>query len=261
MGVSRGELLAVLGTAFLLSAGSGGSGVPVAHAAPVPKEDLEAKAKKLDELWNDLMANDNEKISLAMFRLGRTNDLLPFLKAKLKPVKFTEAECKQWLKKLGDKDEKVWKRAYDWLHDNNPLLVLDFPDIWDAIPEEGPGRKRYAILNFAGDSADSVGTWEGKFADDVELRANARMGGSGYTAQMKKAPDAPADTADGGWSLRTDRNRLWSRSWQRSKLAIRMIEDIATSEAVKALQAMATGHEDASPTKAAKEALERLKAK
>jgi hypothetical protein len=45
----------------------------------------------------------------------------------------------------------------------------------------------------------------------------------------------------------------------RVTLAVGMLESIGTPAAKKLLEEMATGHPDAGPTKAAKEALERLK--
>lgn len=228
-----------------------------ALAAPVPKEGLEAKYKALEEQWEQLLDYDREKMALAAFRLGRNQELVPFLAAKLKPVSITEERCKQWLKELGDKDEKVWKPAYILLKDNSPLLVLDFADIWQAIPADGPGRKRYTILNFLDDTADNVGQYEWKFSDDTKLVIT----GNGYQVRMKKSQNAPPDTADGGWHVRTDRTNIYSRNWQRTQLAIGMLETIGTAEAIKVVEQLAAGHEEAGPTKVAKAALARQKKK
>jgi hypothetical protein len=48
------------------------------------------------------------------------------------------------------------------------------------------------------------------------------------------------------------------KDWGRATRAVMLLEHIGTPAAVKVLERMATGHADASPTKAAKDALKRL---
>ena len=56
-------------------------------------------------------------------------------------------------------------------------------------------------------------------------------------------------------------DQINSHRWQRLQRAIYILEHVGTPNAMKVMEDMATGHADASPTKTAKEALERLKKK
>jgi len=66
-------------------------------AAPVPM-DKDAKQKELESLWADLY-KDEPTASAAVIKLFKQPDhAVPFLKAKLPPLKLEEDKCKSLLK-------------------------------------------------------------------------------------------------------------------------------------------------------------------
>ncbi len=272
MGVSRTKLLAAVAIAAvgligLLLPGGGNPVVPAASAAPVPKETLEVKTKKLQELWGMLLDADEAVSSRALLEMSARPkaDVVAFLAGKLKPLKLTEERAKQLLAELNDDKEETAKAAFEELGYFDPRLVLQVGDMLKDLPQ-GRHRERVASLllgtgldglagckveyNSAAAMAARNGgrTFPGNFMveDPNPKRAGAAVGIEKYSTAVA---ETPAELS--GW--------LKQRHWVRATRAVMILEHLGTPEAVKALEVVATGHEDASPTKAAKEAVERLK--
>jgi hypothetical protein len=212
-------------------------------AAPLPVN-KEAKQKELDGLWADLI-KDEPAASLAVLRLYKQPEhAVPFLKAKLRPLKLDGDRCNQLLKELGSDDEKTWKAAWDELEYLDPRLAIDLPTLMQNVTEN-PARTRMVEL-CSERKADSLA---GK---DVQIRP---VGKDGYNF-----------TADNGsWWAEHKVERIggsfWNpkRAWMRATRGVAILEQLGTPEAVRVLEQLADGHPDAAPTKAAKESLGRLK--
>ena len=212
-------------------------------AAPLPVN-KEAKQKELDGLWADLV-KDEPAASLAVLRLYKQPDhAVPFLKAKLRPLKLDADRCNQLLKELGSDDEKVWKAAWDELDYLDPRLAIDLPTLMQNVTDN-PARTRMVEL-CSTRAADSLA---GK---DVQIQP---VGKDGYNFR--------AD--NGSWWAEHKIERMGSsywnpkKAWTRATRGVAILEQLGTPEAARVLEQLAEGHADAFPTKAAKESLGRLK--
>lgn len=250
MSVSRGKLLAVLamavaGVAGLLAPTGGGPGLQVAHAAPVPDQKA-AKKKELDFLWADLKKDDPAASRAVIGLYKQPEHAVPYLKAKLLPLKLDADRCTKLLADLGSEDEKTWKAAWEELDYLDPRLAIDLQTLMNDVTAN-PARTRMVEL-FSERQADSL------VGKKVFIRV---VGNEGYNFSDGR----------GSWWAEHKVERIgaliWTPkiAWVRANRGVAILEQIGTPEAAKVLEAMATGHEDAAPTKAAKEALERLKKK
>lgn len=241
-------MLAVGAASLVLPANQLPTALPVARAAPVPvdKEAKEAKAKELEGLWAELYKDEPEASTALLKLFKQPIHAVPFLQAKLRPLKLDEKRCKELLKDLGNDKEKTWKAAWEELDYLDPRLAIDLLTLMNDITDK-TSRSRMVEL-FLDLKADSLA------GQDVKI--------------WKPQPDGYNFSSNGGswWAEhRIDRigGRAWSpkRSWTRAARGVAILEQIGSPDAVKVLNQLAEGHADASPTKAAKESLERLKKK
>lgn len=212
----------------------------LAIAAPIPAK---AKKKELEELWADLY-KDEPDASRAVLKLFKQPDYtVPFLKEKLQPLKLDADRYRQLLRDLGSEDEKTWKAAWDELDYLDPRLAIDLPTLMNEVTDN-PARTRLVEL-CSQRPADSL------LGKDVKIRP---VGDDGFNFFV-----------GGSWwaEHRIDRiNKYpWIRknSWIRASRGVAILEQIGSADAVKVLRQLAEGHPDASPPKAAKESLKRLK--
>jgi hypothetical protein len=231
----RNNLLVLLSVLIGLMAS-----LSVAASGPGDKEET----KELEALWADLYKDEPDASNAVLKLFKQPDKAVPFLKAKLRPLKLDADRCKQLLKDLGSKDEKVWKAAWDELDYRDPRLAIDLQTLMKDVSET-PARTRMVELCIQLE-ADSL---TGK---DVQIKP---VGDDGFNF-----------TADNGsyWAEhRIDRigKPPWApkMSWSRAARGVAILEQIGSAEAVKVLEQMADGHPDAFPTKAAKESLKRLK--
>jgi hypothetical protein len=229
----RNNLLVLLSVLIGLMAS-----LSVAASGPGDKEEK----KELEALWADLYKDEPDASNAVLKLFKQPDKAVPFLKAKLRPLKLDADRCKQLLKDLGSKDEKVWKAAWDELDYLDPRLAIDLQTLMKDVSET-PARTRMVEL-CSQREADSLA---GK---DVELRP---------------VGDEFNFSADNGsWWAEHRIDRIgkypWAAkmSWVRAARGLAILEQIGSEEAVKVLEQMADGHPDAFPTKAAKESLKRL---
>lgn len=223
-----------------------------ALAAPVPKTDgklSEAQVKELDELWKKLGANSVESVDATLQFVKRPAEATKYLTHKLRPLKMDETEAKALIAKLFSEKEDDWKAAERELHERTPLLAMPIKDVWAEAQTEDQRRRLVYVL---------FGRMSGHEQDDYELKEHA---GGVFTLVANKFQNG---RQVGSTAVNVDASvadQINSHRWQRHQRAIHVLEHIGTPEAVKVIEAMATGHEDAAPTKTAKEALARLKKK
>lgn len=214
-------------------------------AAPVPA-DKEAKKKELDGLWAELY-KDEPAAAHALLKLFKQPDhAVPFLKAKLQPLKLDGDRCRQLLKDLGSDDEKTWKAAREELDYFDARLAIDLQTLMGEVTEK-PARTRLVEL-LSTREADSLA------GQDVTL---SPVGNDGFNFRAN----------NGSWWAEHKIERIggsqWNPkpAWRRAARGVAILEQFGTPDAVKVLEQLADGHPDATPTKAAKESLERLKKK
>ncbi len=243
--------------------------IPVARAAPVPMDSVEVKSKKLEELWALIIEHDEAIHVRALLEYSALpkGDVVAFLAGKLKPLKLTEERAKKLVADLGDEKEGVAEAAYLEMKYYDPRLVLEVGDLFKDLPQ-GMHQLRVAALLF-GFPLDHFAHHKVEYQSSAALRAlfgNTQLG----TIQYEYLPSHPMATANAGNNRfgRTVAETVsevskWGMNseWIRATRAILILEHIGTADAIKLLETMATGHVDASPTKAAVEALVRLKKK
>jgi RNA polymerase sigma factor (sigma-70 family) len=252
----------------VLAAGVFGLGVlpvpmptPVAHAAPVPKDDgklTEEKKKELDALFANLGRSGPEGTRATLTFAGQPATAVAYLKQRLRPLKLTEEEAKGLIAKLfSDKDDE-YKAAKKELADLDPRLAMPVVQVW-ALAETEEQKLRLAQF-FVGEREEFPHC-------TIDLRIPEE---DDYPAQItvKGKPGVPANVFPKGrvpnYTMGTARDMAYLKKWghwESHSSAITVLEHIGTPEAVKVIEDMATGHPDAAPTIVAKQVLERRKKK
>jgi hypothetical protein len=273
MGLSWAKLLvlagiSVVGLSAVLLPGMGKSTLPAAQAAPVPKESMEVRNKKVEELWGLLADTDEAIRSRALLELANRPklDVTAYLKTKLKPLKLTAERATKLITELGDDKEEVAQAAFDEMKYFDPALALDLTAIFKAA--DGPLRMRRLAAMYVSYANEGLDAFNWCIVEEVQgFKPNPKKPQIMFS--IKNDPNKPA-----GFETHLDRaghqggvvnssefklGRPCTKEWSRLTRAIIVLEHLNTPEAISVLETMATGHEDAEPTKAAKEALARLK--
>ncbi|WP_406694989.1 RNA polymerase sigma factor [Singulisphaera sp. Ch08] len=204
----------------------------------VPVTDHQA----MENWWTEL-EKDEPEASRALLKLAdRPADTVPFLKGKLKPLILDGNRLKELLVKLGSMDENDWRPAFAELEYFDPRLAVELETLMTDVGESPTRQRIVAVLG--GHPAD---TFEGKA---VILRPVD--GGFNFFVTPGGAWWAEHDVA------RINRGQVTKKKWIRAVRAIALLEHLGTPEAVAILKEMATGHPLAQPTRAAKQASEKL---
>ena len=238
--------------------------IPAAHAAPVPVPSVEVKTKKLEELWKLLGAHDEAVSARALLELSSRPkaSVVAFFAEKLKPLKLTEERAKKLVADLGEEKEGVAEAAFKEMQYFDPRLVLEVGDMLQNLPD-GLHRQRLAALL----SNRSIDGYVGYKIEYSSAAAQKAVNGGEPAVGNFHIEDLPGNprgkmakyaTAVAETPAELSQYQ-WSTEWGRSTRAVMILEHLGTPDAVKVLETMATGHKDASPTRAATEALERLK--
>lgn len=254
-------------TAVLIATGLFGMGLvpsptppplPVAHAAPVPKDEGKLTPEKkleLDRLFNNLGSYSSHSIRAALTFVGQPDVTVRYLNEKLRPVKIDEKQAKALLAKMFAEDEKEWRTTLYELQHFDPRLVMSIPEIW-AEAKTDEQRARVVALICHDDPDLPSYTFQlrdttrdnGMFAVDATTKPGVKLprwrGRENVTVVMTAAPSVKE-----------------LLKWPAEENAITVLEHIGTPEAVKVIEKMAGGHPEASPTVVAKETLARLKKK
>ena len=261
-------MLALGAASLVLPAGRLPTALPVARAAPVPAESPEVKAKKLEELWKMLLSGDESSASRALLELASRpkTDVVAFLGDKLTPLQLTKARAEKLIAELGDDKQEVAQRAFDTLHYYDPRMILTVEEMLNDLPEGTPRLRLMSLLIGAG--LDSYNACKLTYRSSQSEKAKLGRDSCGQVSieYLPGHPEHdPLKRTTYGTSVAETVAEVSSwkmnREWIRATRAIMILEHLGTPDAVKVLETMATGHKDASPTKAAKESLERLKKK
>lgn len=218
-----------------------------ATAAPVPS----ATQKELEALWADL-AKDEVPATMALLKLSaKPKDVVPFLREKLKPLTIDEKRVRTLLADLEGDKEDARKAAIEELEYYDPRLAIELPALFDIVTTH-TGRA-YMVGLLSGDRLTerlleqnapiTLSQHGGKNGEEVYY--NFRQGGSWWAEHRVGQINA---------TVHGNRRKYWTRAVR----AITLLEHIGTPEAAAVLKTLATGHADAQPTKAAKDALARL---
>jgi hypothetical protein len=142
---------------------------------------------------------------------------------------------------------------------------MDIGEIVKAAEGNLRMRRLAALLTHHGrkDGMDAFAWCEVKFLN-LAMAKGAKVG-----FDIRNAPNKPMgfqtvldkDGHQGNVLMMSEYTLAVSarQEWERLKRAMMILEHLGTPDAKKVLEAMAAGHEDAGPTVAAKDAVERLK--
>lgn len=204
---------------------------------------------EMERWWNDLEL-DEVTASRALLNFSDWPvESVAFLKGKMKPLMLKDDRLDDLLVALGDKNEHIWKPAFEELEYFDPRLSVNLEALMDSRTKT-PARQRLVEI-LSGREAESLA---GK---EIILRPH---GGGQDGPKYFNFFDGR-----GSWWAEPTVSKINSASWGSTKKkwtravrAIVLLEHIHSKEALAILKEMATGHADALPTRTAKEAVERL---
>jgi len=201
----------------------------------------------MESLWVRLEKGELEASRALLHMAARPDEAVAFLKVTMKPLKIEPQAVMDLVVKLESRDETVWKPAFEELKYFDPRLAIKLEELMADI-NIAPARQRLVEVL----SSRPPGSLK---EQEVTLR---HVGDDGYNFMSE----------NGSWWAEHKVSRIGSfdgdsskSSWVRAVRAIALLESIGTPEALAIVENMATGHPDAFPTKAAKEAVRNVAAK
>jgi hypothetical protein len=224
---------------------------PGAAQEPAKKPD-EKTAARLEKLWADLASADEARAVRATLGLAANpKESLPFLADRLRPVKVDAASVAKLIKQLDSDDfdtREAAGRELEYLgkfakavlekhltEDTSPeakrairVLIEKMPGDEKAAPPPSPKIRGRSVSIQSGNGEIQI-IIDGKPLD--------------LSAYAPRLPPPPPT------------------GWARAVRAAAVLEHLGTPDARQLLEKLAGGEADAPPTKAAKEALERMKNK
>jgi hypothetical protein len=222
------------------------AGFAQAQGGPLDPQHLEA-------LWTDLASPDDARSSRALLALAASPETaVPFLAARLEPVRRDPVRIRQLIEQLGDPQrprrlDAIERLTYLGEYARRDLetalqarpegdVATSLREILDQLPlvPEPPGGRNRRRGGFAGGNV-SVQNINGQVTITVD----------GKPVQVAGGPDPQASRPD---------------PWRRAVRAIALLERAGTPEARKVLDTLATGEDDAPPTREARIALRGLDA-
>jgi hypothetical protein len=212
--------------------------------ADAPATQPSVEPKQMESWWEDLAKGDPEASRALLHFAAMPMQSVAFMKEHLLRLKISDEVMNKLLTDLGSDDELVWKSAFEQLEYFDPRLNKDLPTLMDDVADP-PARNRLVAL-LCDEPAD---TYTGKHirltpSGGVIGEYNFVAGNSAWWAEGK------VSNLSGG--------PVWERGkkkWTRAVRAIVLLENIGTPDAMAIVRDMATGNEDAQPTKVAKQVL------
>jgi hypothetical protein len=216
------------------------------------RDDPKPSATSIADLWDDLQ-KEEEKASRALLKLSvRPKEAVPLIATELKPLRVDADWLAVRLERLSSKEVEVWKPAFEELEYFDPRLAKPLETLMEEV-KANPARSRLVevLSERDGDSLKGKNVEFSKFGgkDGEPFMFNFRADNGSWWAEP---------------SIEKINSYHWGnmkRKWTRAVRAIALLEHFGTSEAIAVLKTMTSGDPDAQPTKAAKQALDRLTGK
>jgi hypothetical protein len=217
--------------------------VAEAESKPIPKAAPDQIDKHLNEAWLDLLSSDELVVGRALFKLlAQPDETVRFLKDKLPPLQLKNERAKKLIQDLGSGNQEVARAAFEELSYFDPRLALSDEEMRDALLDRAPSRRLGALLCELPMNALIKDDWHWHSPSGEFYRFNY--------GELLRDRDVAISVKDIG---RRGRNSHWVRAVR----AVALLENIGGTKATDILQHLAKGHPDASPTIAAKNALEK----
>jgi hypothetical protein len=200
----------------------------------------------MEACWTALEEGDFEA-SRALLKLSTCpKEAVAFLNNKMKPLKITPEQVIDLIGKLGSDKEEIWKPAFEELEYFDPRLAIGLEALMAKVTDSPARQRMVEVL-----SGRLAGSLAGK-------QIGLSPAGTGFNFRSE----------EGSWWAENDVSRINSTNWGnrrykwiRSVRAIVLLEHIGSPDAIAILHSMATGHPEAQPTRAAKEAVKRTTGK
>lgn len=225
-------------------------------ATPVPT--LKPSKQELDKWYSLLSIHGNDSATHGLLPLAaqRPEDVVPYLAEKLKPLALTERQARDIVANLASEDRRMVKAAFELTTYLDVRLALTPQEAfenssqevrrrlvaaWDGLPFESPSgetrKEPYSDFNC------KIVTWDPRQQDGKLVEERALMIERNGETLSRRIPGTVSE--------------IDSPQWKQATRAILLLEHFATPGAIELLKVMASGHQDAKPTQAAKAALER----
>jgi HEAT repeat protein len=216
-------------------------GLPAGRADSPP-------AARLEQMWADLASDDASKSARAVLGLAaRPKETVPLLRERLRPVKADPKRVAGLLAQLDSDDfgkresatrELEYMGKYARTHLEKALK--------DSTSAEVKQRVQRLLKQIEDDNAKPAGP-------------PAIRGGAVSVSNINGMIEIKINGKKLDLTPRIIEKRGPLPAWSRAARAAAVLEHIGTAEAIKVLVALADGEKDALPTRAAAEALKRLK--
>jgi hypothetical protein len=197
--------------------------------------------RRMEALWLELEKTEGDG-SRALLTLSlQPKEATAFLNKKMHPLTVSADKIRSLAGSLASDQEATWKPAFEELEYFDPRLAIDLETLMGEVTES-PARQRLVEIL----SGRPAGSLAGKA---ITLRhLGAGINGYNFVAD---AGSWWAEHQVGRINLRPTRPK-----WTRAVRGIVLLEHVGTPDAVALLEILATGHPDAQPTKAARQALD-----
>ncbi len=202
-------------------------------------------APRLDALWTDLASPDEAKATRAALALAASKEAVPYLKDHLRPVKADSKRVAQLMAQLDSDDFTKREEAAAELDYLGKFIKADLEKAVAAKPSAEVKKRVQGLLDrIAGEAA---------IPGAPPAITGRSVGVSNNNGKITIIVDGkPLDLTPPA----TPTPRM---GWVRATRAAAVLEFAGTPEARKVLETLADGEAEAPPTKAAREALDRLK--
>ena len=196
--------------------------------------------RPIEAAWNDL-AEPEPRASIALLRLSDSPDeFVALATQRLLPLTLTQRDLATLLVELGSEDDATWRAASDRLRYVDPRLAESLGALMERLADDDQTRARLVEVMSERDAGSLAGRFVRLWTSDDGKTMNFADG-------------------HGSWWAESDVARLnespWLRgksSWTRAVRAIALLEHVGTPAARAIVDAMATGHPDAQPTRVAR---------
>ncbi|MCE9527993.1 MAG: hypothetical protein K8R36_18280 [Planctomycetales bacterium] len=202
--------------------------------------DPEELRQRLEKLWADLERPEPAASAALLKFAAQPAASIPFLKAKVVPLKIEPAKVRALLISLRSEKDEVWKDAAEQLAYFDPRLAIDLETLMKEVVDSPARQRMVEIL-----SDRQAGSLAGK---DLTLRP---AGADGFNFAIPGAWWAEHKVE----RLNTSPFGTPKPKWTRAVRALALLDHMDTPEATAIIKDMATGHPDAQPTRVAKEML------
>ncbi|MBX7104564.1 MAG: hypothetical protein K1X57_10820 [Gemmataceae bacterium] len=219
-------------------------------------EDDKKPVDKWQAAWADLVGKDDVKATRAVLTLALSpREAVPFLTGKLRVVSVDDKKVKKWIDDVASEKAEVRDAAAKELDFIAPLIQ---EELMKAIENAADDDTRDRLMKIMHDLPDDIPGAVGGIA--IAVPALPAGGGALPIPVPPAPPGGGAIIVGAANAIPLGEDAFVRTSWRQSLRAIAILEHIGTPEAVATLKKLSEGHADAKPTKAAKEALDRLNA-